>query len=106
MDFTMARDRGKKALYEVMSKGRIKPSSDGTLKQKQPKRPVEDRPPVDKPKVEEKSAVEKAFRSGDKINFVLTTGGSTLNPDIEFDSHVRALNIIQVLSFTFLSAVR
>jgi hypothetical protein len=42
-----------------------------------------------------REAVQKAFSSGDKIEYVLTTGGSTLNPDTEFDAHVVALNIIK-----------
>jgi len=42
-----------------------------------------------------KEAISKAFSSGDRIRFVLTTGGSTLDPDIEFNAHVNALNIIK-----------
>jgi hypothetical protein len=42
-----------------------------------------------------REAVSNAFSSGDEIDFVLTTGGSTANPDIEFDAHVNALNIIK-----------
>jgi len=53
MDFTMARNRRKKALYEVMSKARIKPAPGGTLGQTQPKKSDED-----KPAAEEKPAVE------------------------------------------------
>ena len=49
----MARNRRKKALYEVMSKARIKPGPGGTLEQKPPKKSDED-----KPAVEEKPAVE------------------------------------------------
>ena len=49
----MARNRGKKALYEVMSKARIKPGSGGTLEQRPPKGSD-----GDKPAAEEKSAVE------------------------------------------------
>jgi len=47
----MARDRGKKALYEVMSKARIKPGAGVTLPPPHPKRPEED-----KSAAEEKSA--------------------------------------------------
>lgn len=49
----MARNRRKKALYEVMSKARIKPGPGGTLAQTQPKKSDED-----KPAAEEKPAVE------------------------------------------------
>ncbi|MFH0978226.1 MAG: radical SAM protein [Candidatus Woesearchaeota archaeon] len=42
-----------------------------------------------------REAVSKSFKSGDKINFVLTTGGSTVNPNEEFEAHIRALHIIR-----------
>lgn len=45
-----------------------------------------------------REAVEKAFASGDKIDFVLTTGGSTLNYEGEFNAHINALNIIREFS--------
>jgi hypothetical protein len=45
-----------------------------------------------------REAVKKAFSSGDAINFVLTTGGSTLDPNSEFDAHITALNIIKEFS--------
>lgn len=48
----MARDRGKKALYEVMSKARIKPGAGVTL----PPPPHPKGPEEDKPAAEEKSA--------------------------------------------------
>jgi hypothetical protein len=59
MDFTMARNRRKKALYEVMSKARIKPGPGGTLAQTPPKKSDEDKPATeDKPAAQEKPAVE------------------------------------------------
>jgi hypothetical protein len=55
MDFAMARDhRGRKALYEVMSKARLKPGIGGAFKQKHPKMPDEKKPPV-----QEKPAAER-----------------------------------------------
>ena len=49
----MARNRGKKALYEVMSKARVKPGHGRTLEQMHPKKPDEDSPAT-----EQKSAAE------------------------------------------------
>ncbi|MHC4556150.1 MAG: hypothetical protein ACYTFW_02700 [Planctomycetota bacterium] len=49
----MARNRGKKALYEVMSKARVKPGRGKTLEQMSPKKPDEDSPAT-----EQKSAAE------------------------------------------------
>ncbi|MFH1718569.1 MAG: hypothetical protein ABIF19_14540 [Planctomycetota bacterium] len=50
----MARIRGKKALYEVMSQVRAKSGQDGSVEPAHPARPVEDEPPVR----QEKSTVE------------------------------------------------
>ena len=49
----MARRRGKKALYEVMSKGRLKPQYNKTVEQMYPKKPNDN-----KPVTERTSAVE------------------------------------------------
>jgi len=50
----MARIRGKKALYEVMSQVRAKSGQDGSVEPAHPARPVEDEPPVR----QDKSTVE------------------------------------------------
>ncbi|MBC8495271.1 hypothetical protein H8D36_03905 [archaeon] len=42
-----------------------------------------------------REAAKKAFSAGDEIEFVLTTGGSYLDPDKEFNAHIEALNIIK-----------
>lgn len=42
-----------------------------------------------------REAVDIAFKSGDRIDFILTTGGSTLDSNTEFNAHVQALNIIK-----------
>ncbi len=47
----MARNRGKKALYEVMSKARAKPGQGGTLEQLRPKKTEEDGPDVKQSKL-------------------------------------------------------
>lgn len=51
----MARNRGKKALYEVMSKARQKPGFGRSLEPMPPKSPGEDRP-----EIEQKSALEES----------------------------------------------
>ena len=42
----MTRNRGKKALYEVMSKARVKPERGEIVEHLRPKKPVEEAPPV------------------------------------------------------------
>jgi hypothetical protein len=49
----MARNRGKKALYEVMSKARVKPGHGRTLEQMSPKKPDEDSPATEQKSVAE-----------------------------------------------------
>lgn len=51
----MARNRGKKALYEVMSKARVKPGSGRHVEQLHPKKPEE----VEPPQVEQEPVTEK-----------------------------------------------
>lgn len=40
-------------------------------------------------------AVKAAFSSGDPINFILTTGGSLLDADLEVKEHIEILNVIK-----------
>ena len=55
MDSAMARKRGKKALYEVMSKARNKPGYGRTLKKMSSKKPVDQK---DEPVTNQKSAAD------------------------------------------------
>jgi hypothetical protein len=55
MDSAMARNRRKKALYEVMSKARNKPGYGRTLEKMRPKKPVEKK---DEPVTKQKSATD------------------------------------------------
>jgi len=66
----MARNRRKKALYEVMSKARIKPGSGRTLEQLHPKRSDEDVPDKDKkPIVEKPGAATKWWNKPRIVQF-------------------------------------
>lgn len=69
----MARNRGKKALYEVMSKARVKPGPDRTIEQLHPKRSDEDIPEKDKIPVAEKSRA--ATQWWNKPRIVQLNGG-------------------------------
>ncbi len=69
----MARNRGKKALYEVMSKGRLKPRYNKTIEQMNPRKPDDDRPVIErKPAVESSKTVPKWWRKPRMIQ--LNTG--------------------------------
>lgn len=63
----MARNRGKKPLYEVMSKARIKPGPDKTIEQLHPKRSDEDIPEKDKKPVAEKTRTVTQWWNKPKI---------------------------------------
>jgi hypothetical protein len=66
----MARNRGKKALYEVMSKGRLKPRYGKTVEQMYPKKTDEVRPVTErKPAAESRKTVPKWWRKPRMIQF-------------------------------------
>jgi hypothetical protein len=66
----MARNRGKKALYEVMSKGRLKPRYDKTVEQMYPKKVDEVRPVTERrPAAESSKTVPKWWRKPRMIQF-------------------------------------
>ena len=69
----MARNRGKKALYEVMSKASVKPGPGKTLEQLHPKRSDEVEPEKDKKPVKEKSRA--ATQWWNKPRIILINGG-------------------------------
>jgi hypothetical protein len=66
----MARNRGKKALYEVMSKGRLKPRYSKTAEQMYPKKTDDVRPVAEtKPAADSPKAVPKWWRKPRMIQF-------------------------------------
>lgn len=66
----MARNRGKKALYEVMSKGRLKPRDNKTIEQMHPGKPNDDRLVTErKPTVESSKTLPKWWRKPRMIQF-------------------------------------
>ena len=63
----MARNRGKKALYEVMSKSRIKPGSGKHIEQLRPKQSDEIEPQAEEKPVEEKSRASSQWWAKPRI---------------------------------------
>jgi hypothetical protein len=96
----MARNRGKKALYEVMSKARVKPGSGKIVEQLHPKRTDEPEPEKDKMPVQEKP--RGATQWWNKPRIAQFNGGR-----IEFSLHYQiAIAIVLGLILLILIAYR
>jgi hypothetical protein len=96
----MARNRGKKALYEVMSKARVKPGSGGIVEPLHPKKADEPEPEKDKKPVLEKPRT--AMQWWNKPRIAQLNGGR-----IEFSIHYQiAIAIILGLILLILIAYR
>ena len=96
----MARNRGKKALYEVMSKAKVKPGPDRTVEQLHPQRTDEAEPDKEKKPVVEKSRAATQWWNKPKI--IQFNGGR-----IEFSLHYQiAIAILLGLILLVLLAYR
>ena len=90
----MARNRGKKALYEVMSKARVKPEHGTIVEHSQPPKPVEE---VPEPKLKESvGAAKSAAKWWKKPRIVQFNAGR-----IEFSMPYQ-IAVVLILVFTFL----